>query len=223
MTPTVYTKEYTLPPYNISEILRYSGSANDDAETTALAKECILHFEKIITPRVCFCEFEISVDRDVIDLGFTNVKSRGLAKNLEGCQSIVLFAATIGIGADNEVRRYQHTDIARAVVAQAIGAERIEALCDAFCSDICQIKSTKHKFTRPRYSPGYGDLPLALQADIVRTLDCRRKIGMSLSDSLLMTPTKSVTAIVGISDSEKCTQKKTGCGNCSKTDCEFRK
>ena len=57
-------------------------------------------------------------------------------------------------------------------------------------------------YLRPRFSPGYGDLPLALQADVFWALDCTSKIGVSLSESLIMSPQKSVTAIIGISEKE---------------------
>ena len=52
-------------------------------------------------------------------------------------------------------------------------------------------------FFKPRFSPGYGDLSLEVQKEIFSLLDCPRKIGVSLGDSLLMTPSKSVTAIIG--------------------------
>lgn len=54
-------------------------------------------------------------------------------------------------------------------------------------------------YTRPRFSPGYGDLPINMQKDIFAALDCPRKIGLSLNESLLMSPSKSVTAIIGVS------------------------
>ena len=76
---------------------------------------------------------------------------------------------------------------------QAIGAERIEALADAFNNDI------KEKYvTVPRFSAGYGDFSVYKQTDMFNVLDCGRKIGLTLNDSMMMSPTKSVTAIIGI-------------------------
>ena len=104
---------------------------------------------------------------------------------------------------------------------QAIGAERIEALCDAFCDKLKAEKSEKGLFLRPRFSAGYGDLSIELQRDIMRALDCGRKIGVTLNESLLMSPSKSVTAIVGISNMH-CTPE-FGCTSCENKDCSFRK
>ena len=73
---------------------------------------------------------------------------------------------------------------------------------------------------RPRFSPGYGDLPLELQKDVFRVLDCPRKIGLSLNESLLMSPSKSVTAIIGIGKGDVEAENK--CSACEKTDCAYR-
>jgi hypothetical protein len=75
---------------------------------------------------------------------------------------------------------------------QAIGTERIETLCDVFCDGLGQ--------TRLRFRPGYGDLKLAAQQVIFEQLDCARQIGLTLNDSLVMSPSKAVTAIVGLVD-----------------------
>ena len=89
--------------------------------------------------------------------------------------------------------KYSKISPVKALIFQAIGAERIEKLCDVFCKDIAKERKTK-----PRFSPGFGDLPLTIQKDIFAALDCGKNIGLSLTDSMLMSPTKSVTAIVGI-------------------------
>ena len=89
---------------------------------------------------------------------------------------------------------------AKALIFQAIGAERIEALCEAFARDIHDRCGKIGAATGPRFSPGYGDLPLDIQKNIFAALDCPRKIGLSLNESLLMSPTKSVTAIIGIKE-----------------------
>ena len=54
------------------------------------------------------------------------------------------------------------------------------------------------KSLRTRVSPGYGDISLTMQKDIFAILDCERKIGITLNEDLLMSPSKSVTAIAGI-------------------------
>ena len=134
-----------------------------------------------------------------LDLGFTVTHSRDLQKNLKGCCRIILFGATVGLELDRLIARYGRLSPSKALCFQAIGAERIESLCNVFNDEIDEIFREQGMYTRPRFSPGYGDLPINMQKDIFAALDCPRKIGLSLNESLLMSPSKSVTAIIGIS------------------------
>ena len=67
---------------------------------------------------------------------------------------------------------------------------------------MAELLKAEGVFLKPRFSPGYGDLPLSMQTDIFRVLDCPRKVGLTLNNSLLMSPSKSVTAIMGIHKTE---------------------
>lgn len=190
----VKTKEYVLPPVCIREVLRYSGCAEVTPDMEALANECAAEAREIFSPKVCYGEFPVRMIGDSLDLGFARVSSRDLEKNLEGCDSAVVFCATVGHEIDRLIKKYGVISPAKAVIFQGLGAERIEALCDLFCADL----ESEGLTARPRFSPGYGDLPLELQRDIFRTLDCPRRIGATLNQSLLISPTKSVSAVVGL-------------------------
>lgn len=221
MSNMIYTKGFESPEYNIKEILRYSGAKGDMEGAESLIKECIAEAEPVLTYKVCYGEFSAEICGEAVKLDALRINSRGLAKNLEGCRSAILFAATVGIGIDRLIARYGSLSPARALIFQALGAERIEALCDTFCAGVKAKAEEEGKTVRPRFSPGYGDLPLKTQKDFFRILDCSRKIGLTLNESLLMSPSKSVTAIVGIGNCEKKTAY--GCASCAKADCEYRK
>ena len=133
----------------------------------------------------------------------------------------VLFGATVGLELDRLIARHSRLQPVKALTFQAIGAERVEALCDAFCADIRRQVQEQGCCTKMRFSPGYGDVPLTLQRDIFRVLDCARQIGLTLNGSLLMTPSKSVTAIVGIGGGQQQPDKEK-CSACAKGDCTFR-
>ena len=108
-----------------------------------------------------------------------------------------------------------------ALIFQAIGTELIEKFCDNLTKDVFLKDYPKHFGTKPRFSPGYGDLPLEFQRDIFRILKPEKTIGAYLTDALMMVPSKTVSAIVGITDTPK--QAEHSCKTCKKTDCEFRK
>ena len=194
----IFTKQYTAPAVDRREALRYAGVRSADEEYGTLLNECLDECLDALSYKVCYGEFPVArLGNGEVDLGFTRVSSSMLGGRLEGCDRAIVFAATLGLGIDRIIARAGRTAPSRAVILQGIGAERIEALCDAFCDEV-RAGLAKGEVALPRISPGYSDLPLQLQADIFSALDCGRKIGLYLNESMLMSPTKSVTAIIGI-------------------------
>ena len=191
-------KEYPAPEINRRDILRYMQAKGDDGVLDALIDRGLAHSLDKLSYKVCFAEFPVIERNDTLDLGFALTDSRDLKKCLDGCGSIILFAATVGIELDRLILRYSRLEPSMALCLQAIGSERAEALCDAFCDEMAAQYSAQGKSLRPRFSAGYGDLSLSLQREIIATLNTPRNIGVSLNESLLMSPSKSVTAIIGI-------------------------
>ncbi len=194
---TVFTRTFSEIPVSKKEILRYAGAGSITPEITLLLDECLKASQGCFSYQVCYRLFPLTFG-ETLDLGFAETSSRSLRKNLQGCDKILLFAATVGLGIDRLIARYSTLSPAKALLFQAIGAERIESLCDIFCADFEKELASEGRFAKPRFSPGYGDLPLSLQRNIFRALEPPRRIGVSLNESLLMTPSKSVTAIIGI-------------------------
>ena len=194
MTSLVYNITQKEPPVDIREALRYAGVRGDDETLEALAQECASELLPTLSYRVCYLEADINEPaiRNIVD------GSASLSRALCGAVSVVIFAATVGIGPDRLVAKASVTSPARALMYQALGAERIEALCDLFCFDMAQRCGARGLACTRRFSPGYGDLSLEKQRDIFALLGCERQIGLTLNDSLLMSPTKSVSAIFGL-------------------------
>ncbi len=192
-TQIILKSNITLPPPDISEILRYMGAAQAEPNTQTLISECIKEAEGVLFPRALYREYDIDKSDGILNLGFANTKSRDLQKNLSGCKSIFLMAATLGTETDRLLLRYSRLSPARALVLDAFFTERIEALCDALEDEI-----TLGKRTKARFSAGYGDLPIELQRDIFSALECTKLLGLTLNRSMLISPVKSVTAIIGI-------------------------
>lgn len=199
---TVFSYEPDLKTLNInkSEIYRYLGytkkaSVTENIET--MVDEILENVLMGSRPKVCYKRFHIEM-KDEIDFGFLKVESKDLAVNLSGCSEALIFAATIGIYTDMQIKKETILSPAKACVYQAVGATVIEAVCDSFNEWIRCEETAKGNFLKPRYSPGYGDVSLEIQTDIFRELDCAKMAGITLTDSLLMIPEKSVTAIVGI-------------------------
>ena len=197
MNTVILSKIYAAPPICEREILRYAGCKGDAGEIQALLKNCINEVSKKLTYKVCYGEFQIKTVDNTCDFGVMSFESENLKKNLDECSKAVIFAATVGVELDRLIAKYGRISPSKAFMLQALGAERIESLCDVFCEDIKKEYNTKIK---PRFSAGYGDLPLECQRQIFAVLNCEKRIGLTLNDRLIMSPSKSVTAIVGLCD-----------------------
>ncbi|MBQ8504362.1 MAG: hypothetical protein IJ491_08835 [Clostridia bacterium] len=132
-------------------------------------------------------------DGNKIKFDFGTIESESLKKNLRGCKSAYVFAATAGSEVDRQIKKLSVMSDGKAMILSCIASSGIECWCD-FIND----EMARNKVLRPRFSPGYGDVSLCVQKDIFDFLDVNRKLGMSLTEALMMVPVKSVTAIVGI-------------------------
>ena len=192
---TVLTRHYTLPKPDQKEILRYAGVADKNSAPTALLEDCLREASDKLDCKVCFAEYPIRVCEDGLDLGFAKITSVSLTKALQNCHSVVIFAATIGASIDREIQKFSRLSPHRALALQREGTARIEAWCDALCAEFA-----KDHTCRKRFSPGYGDLDASVQREIFRVLEPAQKIGLCLGDSCVMSPSKSVTAFVGVEE-----------------------
>ena len=109
----------------------------------------------------------------------------------------MLFCATLGAETDRLIRRASITDMSRAVILQACAAAYLEEYCDEQQRLIGEEMAREKRFLRPRFSPGYGDFDIHYQEPVMRMLDCAKQIGLSMTDGYMMTPSKSVTAVIG--------------------------
>ena len=186
-------KSYTLPPIDRREVLCYAGVRSSSGESPELIlrlDEAIALTDGKLLPRVCFCQLDISE----CDFG----DSLDVKKHLRNSYSVIFFAATLGIELDRLISKYSVLSPATALLLEALGNERIEALCDCFCEDMRVSREAFGEILRPRFSAGYGDLPLEYQRKIFTLLDPPSRIGLTLNDSYLMSPSKSVTALIGV-------------------------
>ena len=188
-------------PFDEKEILRYAmlPSFAPSPEELPL-KECLETAKGAAQCRAVWRRYPVRWDGETLDLGFARTDSRDLRNHLAGCGEILLFACTAGAETDRRIARAKLLSPARGLLMHAIGAQQVEGACDRLCRRLAE-QFPDRKLTN-RYSPGYGDLPLSLQREVMSALDCGRTVGITLTDSLLMTPSKSVTAIIGMKEKQ---------------------
>ena len=131
--------------------------------------------------------------QDFVDLGFGPFKSVSLCRNLKSSDEAFIFAVTLGHGVDRLLRRLSVTSVSEHFAADAIASALAESACDA--ADRIIRGNTE---CYPRFSPGYGDMPLSVQPQILEMVNALRLLNITIGDNLLMTPVKSITAVMGI-------------------------
>ena len=207
------------------EIYRYLGYRRNipDAEVCRMVDSCLEQLQREVTPRYIFRKYPVESVFTVpgafaeeedpllysspegLRIAGMEIRSRSLSRNLRGCENVYLMAATLGIGPDRLIARASVTHMSRAVTLQAAAAAMIESWCDEVNQKIIREASEQGFYCRPRFSPGYGDFPLEYQQDFAQILRMQKEIGVSLTESFLMIPTKSVTAVIGITgDRQDC-------------------
>lgn len=184
--------------YDLHEAARYMGYKHGDKpceETCELCEVAYNELCKVITPKYIYKEYEFTRTNNGIIIDGIEFKSTKLLSHLKDSTSIVLFGATIGVGADTLVRKYSVTDAAMTSVVHSVGASMVENLCDQACEELKNTIKGEHKY---RFSPGYGGLDISSQADFFKLLPMTKQLGVTLSENFLMTPTKTVTAFIGV-------------------------
>lgn len=208
-----------------SEAIRYLGYGRHavDEKTLELVNSSFKELEARCREDFIYRIFDLHLPKeDVLQIGQWSIESKNLYKNMKGCDQIVVFAATLGLEVDRLLRRYSVTNMAQAVVLQACAAAHLEEYCDRMQGEIGRELETKQRYLRPRFSPGYGDFDIKHQRTLLEILNANKTIGVTMTESCMLMPSKSVTALIGASTTkEPC--HRLGCESCEKTDCLYRR
>ena len=202
-------------PVDMDETYRYMGFARSvvlgkeggvPAGVQDLVESCVKQMHGTVKAQSVYTCLPLEIARPedgsaalpVIRIGSIQFESRHLARNLAGCSRVILIASTIGPVADNLIRRFTKLDAAKAAIMQAAGAMFIESYLDIFNAQLEREALEQGCKLHSRFSPGYGDMGLEIQRHFFSILPCTQRIGLTLTDSLVMAPEKSVTAFIGM-------------------------
>ena len=200
-------EDYQIKAVDRSEVLRYLGYSGQELtpELDARIDEVVGRCLRVARPRGVTRVFEVAerYERDgtpVLRLVGTTLELAGssIAEHLDGAVAVGVLAVTAGLTVDAELRRLSLTDRVAEVILDAAGSALVECAADAAEESITVQAGARGLYAGSRFSPGYGDLPLDTQPVLLSTLDAGRLLGITLSSSILMSPTKSVTAVVGL-------------------------
>lgn len=206
------------------EAVRYLGYGRHaiDEPTLELIQDTFRELDQVADARFVYRIFEIIEENEnQLTIGGLRIQSRNLYKNLKNCKQGIVFCATLGTGVDLLLKRYSVSDMSKTVVLQACAAAFLEEYCDRMQKQI-EDGLENGLYLRPRFSPGYGDFSILHQKELLQMTDASKKIGLALTEGYMLIPTKSITAVMGISsEARDCTIK--GCEMCTKEDCIYRR
>lgn len=173
-------------------------------------------------PKYTYQCFGIHCENEEVFIEETNlsIKSKDLVKLFKYCNRCYILASTLGQDVDKQIARKQKTDMLDALILDACASVLVDKVCDNVEAEIIE-KLQENEFLTMRFSPGYGDVPLEIQPALLDMLSTAKKIGLTLTKTHMLLPTKSVTAFVGISNQKENREKSCGSCNLVKT-CKYR-
>lgn len=205
-------------PPDFNELYRYAGYSRqtlvtesiNDLQMQELAQSAVNELREKINCRAVYAKFSLDADgsggencdEEIIRFAGKEIKSHHLTLNLKGCHNVILFAATLGPEVDKLIQKTSKINPAKSVMLQAGGAMYIEQYVELLQKHFQNEEEKNNNFIRPRYSPGFGDVGLEVQKIFFELLQCQKNLALTLNDSLIMSPEKSVTAFVGISNTK---------------------
>lgn len=198
---------------DIQEALRYLGAGGRADETlTRQVQTVAAELEAALRPRWSYRVLELTWTGGVPSLGGVALAGSMAAKMLRACHRAAVLVCTLGAEFDRRLLETQARDMARAVVLDACGSAWVEAGCDAAQAELRAL--APEEFLTDRFSPGYGDLPLDIQGPLCALVDAQRRLGVYVTQSQMLDPTKTVTAVIGLASTPQPARIR-GCDFCA--------
>ncbi len=208
------------------EALRYMGYRGQemDAKLKGLLEACIEEVTAASREYFTYEIFDIERKPEGLQLAGTTLLLVGndIAAHLAKSGKCALMAVSLGLEIDRRLSLYSRTDLTRSIVFDACAASAVEALCDEVQERIRSEAAGLGLNITTRFSPGYGDLSIGIQREIVRTLKTYEKFGLGVNESSLMIPRKSVTAVIGLQNGD-CGTREHKCISCEDKNCIYRR
>lgn len=207
-----------------AEAFRYMGFKGGEIGESLIkiTDECEKALLKAIKPRFVYRVFGLERGENGINISGTTLvfKGKDIEAHLKDCSRCAMLCATLSAETDRLIRTYEAEGMEKALIADSLASAAVEQVCELAEKEIHE-RVGGYNYTW-RFSPGYGDFPLDIQGEFLKALDAPSRIGVNITDSLILIPRKSVTAVIGISERE-IPKGRRGCLSCNMKDrCAYR-
>lgn len=213
-------KKIEIKDINTDKICRYLGYKNNIQLDDTIKSEIELSKKTAlgcINPRAVYSIYNT---HELEKIGF--LEGNDIKKHLSGCEKVIVCAITVGNEIEEKIRAYGAVNALTPVILDACATAATEEAADIFCSEIKEEFLKKNLYITNRFSPGYGDFPIQKQHMLLKLVDSQRKIGLFVTETSILTPRKSITALIGISK-KPTSGTLAGCDACALRErCEYR-
>ena len=212
-----------------AEVLRYLGYSGQTigSELTELIQHCMDKCRALAKELYIYKIFPVARQTDgSLALVGSNIvlKGENASRYLTDADQCAVLAATLGVAIDNEIRVQQQMELSTSLILDACATAAIESVCDDAQAEIAQLAQNQGRNLGFRFSPGYGDLSLTNQGDILTAVNAQKAIGLTVSPSDILLPRKSVTALLGLFTGPPPPNPWDTCSTCNmQENCVYRK
>jgi len=213
---------------NRNEVLRYLGYKKGDIgeSISQLIDECIEEIKKYSNYKYTYIVLKIKQSEDNIELLKSNLILEGsdILHHLKDSTMCAVLAVTLGSLVDTKIKFFEKTNLTKALILDACASTAIEWVCDEASHKIKEEALSDYDLgITYRYSPGYGDFSMDIQPEIINALEAQKKIGLTVTETNILIPRKSVTAIIGFQD-KNIISIHPGCKTCNNAKwCQLKK
>jgi hypothetical protein len=213
-----------------SNVLRYLGFKNTKNKRHFLllekkVDETLNVAYTIINPYISYDFFEFSLDKENLKVIFKEGSlffGKYIVEQLKQAERAVV--ALLTIGGEIEKRSadfFSNGDYLTGLIYDAIGSVALYDLKKAFFRELCERARLAGNGLTMGLSPGSDGWPLEDHASVFKLLD-GEAIGVTLKESMMMTPVKSISVVYGIGKELAIPDEDHDCAKCNIKNCQFR-
>jgi len=213
---------------NRNETLRYAGLTKAENFPEDLIKWACDEARALIKPQAIWQKYQYAADSmKVNEWQQTALVGNSITRHLRNSTEVIIMAVSIGQQLEQAVKQYfRQGEYTRGLLLDAAGTTAVETAADSVSRLISEQAAKSGMTITSRFSPGYGDWNITVQPTIV-TLANAEQIGITVTESCMLIPRKSVTAIIGLQPDKPAScclpADSINCKACTKMNCLARK
>jgi hypothetical protein len=210
------------------EVLRFQGYKKDrdipDATVLALFDEALALGESLMEPRFVYRSARVTGQgSEVIQAGGEELHIPEIGRLWGSLEAVGAGICTVGAAIEDRVRSlWDERELPLAMMLDSVGSAAVESLAEYVNDLLCQAAIPSSLKVTNRISPGYAGWDSAEQVGLFH-LCPGEPIGVTLNDSCVMTPGKSISILVGIGFEARVDHYFTQCRRCWMRDCAYRR